>query len=288
MSDAGRGPGSVRASVVIPAHNEARVIGRLLTGIVGSAGGGCFEVIVVCNGCTDGTEEIAASFGPGVRVLSTDIPSKINALRMGNAATDVFPRIYVDADVEIDREGLLALADAVDGGGYLAASPERMLHLAGSPWLVRSYYAVWSQLPVVSNGLVGRGVVAVSRLGYQRIAALPDVVNDDLYLHLAFEPSERTVVRAACSTVRPPRRVADLLRRRARASMGNAEQAHSRPRGGAAANLRVVAGILRGHPGQVPTVAGFLVVTAGGRLWARAHRRRGGPVTWLRDNSSRA
>ncbi|KPM57536.1 hypothetical protein CcI49_24115 [Frankia sp. CcI49] len=291
MSEPQTGTGRVSASVVVPAHNEERVIGRLLSRIV-SAGpddtGAVFDVVVVCNGCRDRTAEVASSFGPGVRVLSTDVPSKINALRMGNAATDVFPRIYVDADVEIDRAGLLALAEAVDGGGYLAAGPERVLDLAGSPWLVRAYYSVWSQLPVVSNGLIGRGVVAVSERGHQRIAALPDVVNDDLYLHRAFGPSERTVVRSARSMVHPPRKVADLLRRRARASMGNAEQSGSRAREESTASARAVAGILRREPAQAPAVAAFVAITLGGRLWGQARARRGGTPVWLRDNSSRA
>ncbi|ONH28992.1 hypothetical protein BL253_18000 [Pseudofrankia asymbiotica] len=253
-----------------------------------AAAGPLFDIVVVCNGCTDGTAEVAARFGPAVRVLETDIPSKINALRLGDAATDVFPRIYVDADIEINAVGLRALAAAVGDGGHLAAGPERALNLAGCPWLVRAYYSVWARLPAVSSGLVGRGVVAVSEAGHRRIAVLPNVVNDDLYLHLAFGPDERTVVTAARATIRPPRRVADLLRRRTRASLGNAEQASARPAGETtSASARTVGGLLLSNPRQAPAVAAFLAITAGGRVSARARSRRG-TVGWLRDDSSRA
>ncbi|MBO0838909.1 MAG: glycosyltransferase, partial [Actinobacteria bacterium] len=52
------------ASIIIPACNESRVIKRLLSRLVCSARDGEFEIIVVANGCTDDTAEIACSFGP--------------------------------------------------------------------------------------------------------------------------------------------------------------------------------------------------------------------------------
>src|SRR5690242_7161518 len=71
-------------SVVIPAHNEATVIGRLLAGLLADAQPGEFDVIVVPNGCTDGTAAVAEKFGSAVTVVSTDIPSKYQALRLGD------------------------------------------------------------------------------------------------------------------------------------------------------------------------------------------------------------
>ena len=50
-------------SVVIPAHNEANVIGRGLDRLFGSLGTG-IEVIVVCNGCTDDTADTARAWRP--------------------------------------------------------------------------------------------------------------------------------------------------------------------------------------------------------------------------------
>ena len=51
-------------SIIVPAHDEAPVIGRLLGQLVSSAGEGRLDILVVANGCTDNTAEIAASFGP--------------------------------------------------------------------------------------------------------------------------------------------------------------------------------------------------------------------------------
>src|SRR5579859_6787834 len=86
------------ATLIIPAHNEARVIGRLLGQLVSAAEPGELDIIVVPNGCTDDTAEIAASFGPPVRVLPIPVASKHEALRAGDRAAWDFPRMYVDAD----------------------------------------------------------------------------------------------------------------------------------------------------------------------------------------------
>ena len=55
---------------------------------------------VVANACTDRTAEIARE--AGVRVVEISTPGKANALRLGDAECVTFPRIYVDADIELE------------------------------------------------------------------------------------------------------------------------------------------------------------------------------------------
>src|SRR5580704_13981625 len=131
------------------------------------------DIIVVANGCTDDTAEVAASFGPAVRVLTLPVASKHEALTAGDRAAAGFPRIYVDADVELRADDARALAAALRQPGVLAAAPRRALQTEHSPWPVRWYYDIWSRLPEVQCGLFGRGVIAVSEPGHQRLAALP-------------------------------------------------------------------------------------------------------------------
>ena len=51
-------------SVIIPAHNEAKVIRRCLEGLLaGAPAGEEPELIVVCNGCSDDTAAIARQVG---------------------------------------------------------------------------------------------------------------------------------------------------------------------------------------------------------------------------------
>ena len=91
-------------SVIVPAHDESAVIQRTLATMLRDADKDGLEVIVVCNGCSDDTAERARSFGPPVRVLETDKGSKPLALKMADAAALHFPRLFVDADIEVAHE----------------------------------------------------------------------------------------------------------------------------------------------------------------------------------------
>ena len=96
-------------SVVVPAHDEARVIDRLLGQLTSGLPPEGLDVVVVANGCTDDTAQIAGRYEPGVRVLSIPVPSKREALLAGDQAATGFPRIYVDADVELGSADVCAL-----------------------------------------------------------------------------------------------------------------------------------------------------------------------------------
>jgi glycosyltransferase involved in cell wall biosynthesis len=110
-------------TIVIPAHNEGTVIGRLLGQLVPDALSSELNVLVVANGCTDDTARVAASFGPSVRVLSIPVASKYEALAAADREAGEFPRIYVDADVELGTQDVKDLVTALDEPGVLAAAP---------------------------------------------------------------------------------------------------------------------------------------------------------------------
>ncbi len=283
-------------SVVVPAHNEARVIGRLLGRLVPAAPAGDLagpdglDIIVVANGCTDDTAEVAGSFGPPVRVLSIPVASKREALQAGDRAAQGFPRIYVDADVELGAADIQALGAALRGTGALACGPRRDLDLAGRPWLVRWYYAVWERLPEVRGGLFGRGVIGLSEAGHARVAGLPPLLADDLVASLAFAPGERVIVPAARVVVHTPRTARDLLRRRVRATMGvnQLAAAEGAPEAAARTRPRDLAAMIGARPLIAPQVAVFLAVAVLARRQAAREVRRREYSTWLRDESSRS
>jgi glycosyltransferase involved in cell wall biosynthesis len=276
-------------SIIIPAHNEATVIGRLLVQLVSRENPGEFDVIVVANGCSDETAAVAEAFGSGVRVLSIPVASKHAALIAGDEAAKDFPRIYLDADVELGGGDVRALAQALEAPGALAAAPRRELAMAGRPWLVRWYYDVWTRLPEVRQGLFGRGVIGVSELGHQRIAELPPVLADDLAASLAFAPAERIIVSAASVVVHPPRTFGDLMRRRVRAavSVAQIENTQSGQDGAGRTSMSDLMAIAQENAGMPPRVMLFLAIAVLARLRARRAVRRGDFSTWLRDESSR-
>ena len=277
------------ASVVIPAHNESAVIGRLLEQLKTLVEQADYDVTVVANGCTDDTADIAASFGPGIRVLSIPVASKHEALKAGDRVALGFPRIYIDADVELTGRDIKALGEALRRPGTLAAAPQRDLVLVGRPWLVRWYYDVWERLPEVRTGIFGRGAIAVNEAGHSRIAVLPPLLADDLAASLAFSPSERVVVGQAHSIVHAPRTAGDLLYRRIRAATGVAqvERAEGAPDSTARTRFLDLFAIVFQKPTLAPKVLVFSVVAVLARIRAARAIRKNGYSNWLRDESSR-
>ncbi|MEU3696798.1 glycosyltransferase [Streptomyces griseoviridis] len=278
-------------SIVIPAHNEARVIGRLLDALLADPAEEATDIVVVCNGCTDDTARVAAGRGPRVRVVEIPVPSKHTALRTGDDHARGFPRLYVDADVVLTGAGVRALAEplADTASGVLATAPVRRIPLAGCAWRVRAYYRVWQRLPAVREGLFGRGVIAVSAAGHARIAALPPLMADDLAASLAFAPGERRVVGAAEVVVRPPRTWRDLINRRVRAAVSTAQVEQRQGPAGASARTGVsdLAALLRARPGLFASVAVFVAAAVVARRRAARAVRERDFDTWLRDDSSR-
>ena len=276
-------------TVVIPAHNEGRVIRRLLEKLIKGADPGETDIIVVANGCTDDTAEVAASFGPAVRVLTIPVACKQEALTAGDRAAAGFPRIYIDADLEVRIDDVRALAAALSQPGVLAAAPQRELVMAGRPWQVRWYYDVWTLLPAVQRGLWGRGVIAVNEAGHRRLAGLPPLQADDLAASLMFEPHETALVPGARVIIHPPTTFAGLLCRRARCVTGAAQIERAQGLDGSADQTRIsdLTAIIRRRPGMLPRVGYFLSVAVFARLRASRALARGDFVTWLRDESSR-
>lgn len=268
-------------SVVIPAHNEAASIGRLLEAI-----GPGLEVVVVANGCTDDTASLARAHG--ATVLDTPVPSKIAALALGDAVASTFPRIYIDGDVLITRADLDALCSAL-GGHVRASGPQRTIPLGRASWLVRAWYRLWEHLPGVRAELYGRGVLAVDLEGHRRIRDWPQVFSDDLHVAMSFDLDEVAVVPEAHVVIEPPHTYRDLVRRRLRIMAGNEALCTQSPRPvrPSGASLGSVAGLARREPGLAPAAMVFCITGLISKVGTKPPFRAGhGP--WLRDESSRS
>jgi glycosyltransferase involved in cell wall biosynthesis len=274
------------AGVIVPAHNEQRVIARTLDALL--SGGPALDVVVVCNGCTDDTAGAARAVSSRVRVLEIPEASKVAAMRAGNLASTAFPRIHMDADVELSGDDARALVAALERSGALAAAPERELQMRGASAVVRWYYDVWKELPQVRTGLFGRGVVAVTEAGQARLDSQPALMSDDLVASEAFAPHERLIARDARVVIRPPRRVADLVRRRVRVATGNAQaDQHGVRRAESRTSLRSLLRLAARQPRLIPRLPAFVGVTVVARRRAARAVARGDFTTWQRDDSSR-
>lgn len=275
-------------SVVIAAHDEARVIGRCLRSVTGPDTPPDLEVVVVCNGCTDETAMVARGF-TGVKVLELQERSKPRALNAGDDVVTSFPRMYLDADVELEPGALGATFDALSGG-IEAVSPTPRFQLEASGLLVRMYYRAWMTTPFYNESLIGgSGAYALSEAGRARFDRFPELISDDGFVRLQFRSDERRRVRDAVARVRCPAKARDLVRMMTRVDVGIIELRRTRPElqrneenGGGSA----LKGLLR-HPGLLPCY----LVYAFTRLLTRwrAGRLRAGTDDpgWGRDESSR-
>lgn len=160
-ADAGAVGTAPVVSVVVPAHNEEAVIAGNLSRLLAGTAVGEFDVVVVANACTDRTAALARL--AGARVVETPVPGKPHALRLGDDACRTFPRIYLDADVELDAESVRALVVACGTPGVLACAPVPQLDLAHVGWLTRRVHHVHDRLVAPTRVLAGAGVYVLTQ-----------------------------------------------------------------------------------------------------------------------------
>ncbi|MEJ2862410.1 glycosyltransferase [Actinomycetospora flava] len=214
-------------SVVIPAHNEETVIARCLRRLCDRCDADQLDVIVVANGCSDRTADVAREF-EGVNVVELGTASKAAALNAGDSLAVGFPRFYLDADVELDYKSLLVTVNAMEESGAEVAAPKLEWADAGRSFAVKSYYRVWEKMPYGQDNLVGVGVYALSRAGRGRFEDFPAIIADDLFIRNIFPPELRLTVECASFLIHPPYNLRNLLRMLTRQWVGNDQLASQR------------------------------------------------------------
>lgn len=283
-------------SVIIPAHNEEATIARCLKALYDDAPAAALpEVLVVCNGCTDRTEEIARQVAPHATVISLETGSKPLALNTGNERAKALPRFFVDADISVDYRSLAATAKVLAEPGIMAAAPALFVDTTACSWPVRTYYAVWTSQPYVLDGMIGSGVMGLSEEGLRVVGSFPHIIADDEYVRTRFPSAQRRRVaeddtgKPVYLTMSPPRNLASLIRIESRQRAGMAQL--KRLLGNAQTDSRMTGGgsLLRtiGQDNSLFDIALYLAVKVAGRIRYRWSRMRGTQQLWLRDESSR-
>jgi exopolysaccharide biosynthesis WecB/TagA/CpsF family protein len=274
--------GQPAGAIIIPAHDEENVIARTLALLVPLTRFNYAEIVVVCNGCTDNTALIARRF-PGVQVREIDAASKTTALNIGDIIATAWPRLYLDADIELDPQTVVETFEALGTGLVLAVRPAAEYDTVGASALVRSYYRARRRIPAPDGSLWGAGVYAVSSAGHDRFEAFPNLTADDLFIDALFAPTEKAILRTQPVTVRTPRTFAALMAVLTRQHRGKMES------GTTSTTLGSVRALLRGarSPTAALDAAVYVMLTSIGRIRARRWASRG-VAEWERDLSSRS
>jgi len=274
-------------SIIIPAHNEERVIERCLSQFVCAVQDEDFEVIVVCNGCTDQTASIVENLGDNFICIETDKASKTHALNIGDKIACSFPRIYLDADVSISTNAVTALSDTLDRG-YLAASTEVRMDLSSCTWPVKAYYDVWLSLPYCKTGMMGAGLYALSEQGRRHFDQFPDLIADDGYVRCLFNESERGVTHGHYSVVTAPRNISGLIKIKTRSRLGRYQLKEKFPEiiNNEVKDYRSATRDLLFDIKSWPKVLVYLAINIVSRIRASLQLKNN-MLTWERDDSSR-
>jgi len=282
---------TARASVIIPAHNEAAVIGRCLDALFADVEPDELEVVVACNGCDDDTAGVAGACAHPVRVLELEAASKSAAIRAGEAAASTLPRIYLDADVRLHGSSARRVAERLSAGA-IAARPPVTYASAGSSAAVRRYFRARSRMPSLLGHLWGAGVYGLSAAGRGRFDSFPDVMADDLWIDLLFEPGEVEIVDCEPVVVTVPQSGRDLvhvLRRtyRGKAENGMGASGFNRDRETTGSTLQDLRRLALSGPGAAIDAATYASFAAGVRIGRALQPADGAGERWERDESSR-
>lgn len=186
----------MKTSIIIPANNEEAWIAACLEAVLGSERLEAAQIIVVANGCTDRTAEIAERY---VRlaeakqwemdVVDLSIGSKLHALNVGEHRAKGDIRVYLDADVQVSKRVLHQIEQALDREEAAWASGK--LQMAAASRVSRAYGRFWSRVPFMAKSVPGSGLFAVNKAGRARWDQFPDIISDDMYVRLLFKPRER-------------------------------------------------------------------------------------------------
>lgn len=276
-------------SIVIPAYNEQAVIGRCLRALTQRPVDGGIEIIVACNGCHDDTAEIARQFGPPVRVVETQQASKIVALNLGDQAATGFPRVFLDADVEVALDTIEAVAAHLREGKVHAVAPAMHVDTSGASILVKAFYKVWLSQPYHRRGLIGGGFYAISQEGRARFDQFPDVIADDEFVRAQFADDERLMLHDHRFTIRAPHTVRDLVRVKTRSRLGLWQLRRRYPHLQDNSTINPWEGrrIVLTRPWLWPAAVVFLGVNIAIRIRAKRQWKTIDNYQWERDESSR-
>jgi glycosyltransferase involved in cell wall biosynthesis len=132
------GPSTLEVSVVIPCLNEAASIEACVRAARAALADGSYrgEVVVVDNGSTDGSGDLAAA--AGARVVHEPRRGYGNAYLAGLAAARGEYIVMLDADLTYDAAELPRFVEALeDGGEIVLGNRMEQIHPGAMPWLHR-------------------------------------------------------------------------------------------------------------------------------------------------------
>lgn len=276
-----------QATIIIAAHNEESTIRATLTALGGGRSSN-FTIMVVCNGCVDNTETIVRKEFPEVVCESLNQASKANAIRHAESLGIGFPRVYLDADIQLSQSMAEHLIrHALHCNNAALVIPRSHTLLEGCNNAVKRFYQVWYETPYVKLQGFGAGCYVLNQTGRARFGEWPDLIADDGFVRTQFASHEITINQYSYVTVKAPKSLWSLLKVKARSKYGNLQlRDHQRNN---TATWHQYSAVNLGQSSTQTTLNLFiyLVINSLAASMAKWHKLTGS-FLWHRDNSNRS
>lgn len=207
-------------------RNEATLLPLTVPKLLATTKGDRVRIIWVCNGCNDDSAAVIRRLvGAGAEVIELLFPGKTAALQAGDDAMgDLFPRLYLDADVWLGRGDPARLMQPLFAGAADLVAPRLRFDTAGASPLSARIGACWMSLPharttAFSNAI---GLSAAARALWDR---WPEISGDDIFVSATVPVHRKLIVPEALATIRIPKSFNGWVKMRARWLKGEAELA---------------------------------------------------------------
>lgn len=145
---------NTKFSVVIPAHNEEKYIGKCLRAVISASKyvkPDEVEIIVVANRCTDKTCAIAKHYGAKVLVNDDKCIAAIRNTGVKAANGEII--VTVDADSLMTKYSLLEIKEKLESGKYIGGGTNPKFDRMSVGIAFSALYVAFNLIPVmVKNG----------------------------------------------------------------------------------------------------------------------------------------
>lgn len=213
-------------TVIIAAYNEANIIQNTLRVLTGdnfiANDKSSFQVMVVCNGCSDNTAELVTQNFPQVHCCSIQPASKALAIQKAESFNPGFPRLYLDADIELSKsDALFLFAQASNTSPATLLIPSSVTNSEQSSNAVKRFYTIWEKTPYTQILGYGAGAYLLNKAGRERFNIWPELIADDAFVRSQFSSEEIQIATDCKVSVKAPKDLKSLIKVKARSKHGN-------------------------------------------------------------------
>jgi glycosyltransferase involved in cell wall biosynthesis len=171
---------SLDLSVIIPARDVATTLPEQLDALLGQEWNGTWEIVVVDNGSTDATRDIACEYASRsrVRLVSAEPPGLSVARNFGIRSARSDAIAICDGDDVVGPRWVSAMGDALRQGADVVTGPLDLNRL-NPPWLANTRGDARRDGPVTFHGtfpMIPGGNVGLQRAVWSSIGGFDETV----------------------------------------------------------------------------------------------------------------